>query len=242
MIFFASKRIILTSTFFAQTIALPPSIFLPSHPNHTAMITLKKSLFIAMLLFAGCKPTPEKKGNDYFIRDFKMDAPGLTILKSDSYQQSTDYTCGPSAVVTLLRYYGMDGDEILIGREMGTNDEVGTTPEAIESWLNANGFNAKWSENGSLEMLREKLEKGEPTLVEWSDWGGHWVLVVGYDTRTTESISDDVIIFADPYDYHDDNQDGLTWFNAERFLYMWYDELLFDSLMTRVYVEAVPSN
>ncbi|MDP4826088.1 MAG: C39 family peptidase [Flavobacteriales bacterium] len=206
------------------------------------MITLKKSLFIAMLLFAGCKPTPEKKGNDYFIRDFKMDAPGLTILKSDSYQQSTDYTCGPSAVVTLLRYYGMDGDEILIGREMGTNDEVGTTPEAIESWLNTNGFNAKWSENGSLEMLREKLEKGEPTLVEWSDWGGHWVLVVGYDTRTTESISDDVIIFADPYDYHDDNQDGLTWFNAERFLYMWYDELLFDSLMTRVYVEAVPSN
>ena len=78
--------------------------------------------------------------------------------------------------------------------------------------------------------------------MEWSDWGGHWVLVVGYDTRTTESISDDVIIFADPYDYHDDNQDGLTWFNAERFLYMWYDELLFDSLMTRVYVEAVPSN
>ncbi|MBI1266679.1 MAG: hypothetical protein GC193_04510 [Cryomorphaceae bacterium] len=203
------------------------------------------------LLLAGClshtEPSPipepeqaETSGNAYYIHNFNPEAPGLTFLKSNSYQQTTDYTCGPSAVVTLLRYHGKDGDDIAIGREMGTNEEVGTTPEAIENWLNANGFAAKWSENGSLEMLQKKLAKGEPTLVEWSDWGGHWVLVVGYDTRTTETLSDDVIIFADPYDYHDDYQDGLTWFNAERFDYMWYDELLFDSLMTRVYVEAVP--
>jgi len=75
-------------------------------------------------------------------------------------------------------------------------------------------------ENGTLEMLRENLAKGIPTLVEWSDWGGHWVIVIGYDTRKSETIDDDVILFADPSDTHDDRADGITWFNADRFNYV----------------------
>jgi hypothetical protein len=124
---------------------------------------------------------------------------------------------------------------------MGTSSKIGTTPQQMTTWLNNNGFNASWNTEGSLEMIRANLKNKIPTLVEWSDWGGHWVLVIGYDTRNTDGPDDDIIIFADPYDQHDDNNDGITWFNAMRFYYMWYDALLFGKVMKRIYIKALPS-
>lgn len=185
---------------------------------------------------------PPTTGSEYFGLPIQNHPPkaGLTLLKAESFQQTTEYTCGPASVVTLLKYYGKTADEMRIATEMGTSTTCGTTPQQMTEWLNNHGFNATWNQEGSLEMLRQNLTNHKPTLVEWSDWGGHWVLVIGYDTRNTESTADDVIIFADPYDRHDDHPDGLTWFNAERFYYMWYDALLFGSTMRRIFIEAVP--
>lgn len=180
--------------------------------------------------------------NDYYVLDITNGSsrPGLTLLDVDSYQQTTEYTCGPASVVTLLSYYGRVADEMTIAGEMGTSTTAGTNPEQMTTWLDNHGFEASWHENGNLDTLTGRLTRNVPTLVEWSDWGGHWVLVIGYDTRDTESIWDDVIIFADPYDRHDDQMDGFTWFNAGRFYYMWYDALLFDRVMKQVYITAVP--
>ena len=179
---------------------------------------------------------------DFYVTDITKGTPrqGFTLLDVDSYQQTTEYSCGPSAVVTLLDYFGKQGDEMTIVEEMGTSTTTGTTPQQMANWLDAHGFDVSWHENGNLDTLTNNLKKQIPTLVEWSDWGGHWVLVVGYDTRNTETIWDDVIIFADPYDRHDDNMDGLTWFNAGRFYYMWYDALLFGTVMRQVYITATP--
>jgi hypothetical protein len=143
-------------------------------------------------------------------------------------------------VITLLKYFDLTGDEMTIANEMGTSSTFGTTPEQMTTWLNNNGFNAEWHENGNLDTLCNNLNKQVPILVEWSDWGGHWVLVIGYDTRNTPDPMDDVIIFADPYDRHDDKNDGMTWFNAQRFYYMWYDALLFGQLMKEIYIKAEP--
>lgn len=202
------------------------------------------SICLLTVLFS-CK----KKDNDpvksesssYYVLDVKnTPSAGKTLLLVNSYQQTTEYTCGPAAVLSLMHFYGKEGDEMTIATEMGTSNITGTTPSQMNTWLNNHGFNATWQEEGSLEMLRENLANNKPTLVEWSDWGGHWVMVVGYDTRNTVDPMDDVIIFADPYDRHDDNQDGYTWFNAQRFYYMWYDALLFGSVMKRVYITATP--
>lgn len=184
----------------------------------------------------------DSKRNNFYVPDIKPGGArtGLILLDLDSYQQTTDYTCGPSAVVSLLRFYGRTADEMTIAAEMGSNTTQGTNPEQMATWLNNNGFTAMWQENGNLDTLRNNLNRKVPTLVEWSDWGGHWVLVTGYDTRNTTAIEDDVIIFADPYDRHDDNPDGIDWFNAQRFYYMWYDALLFGRVMKRVYISAVP--
>lgn len=183
------------------------------------------------------------KVNEYYglnIKDHNRNT-GVTILNVDSYQQTTDYTCGPSAIISLLHYYNRTGDEMSIASEMSTSTTNGTNPQQMTTWLNNNGFTASWHQYGTLDTLRNNLSKQKPTLVEWSDWGGHWVLVIGYDTRNTDATSDDIIIFADPYDRHDDNSDGVTWFNAERFYYMWYDALLFGSIMKRIYIQADPN-
>jgi hypothetical protein len=185
---------------------------------------------------------PPVETGDYYMMNVRLGfpKPGLILLEAKSYQQTTEYTCGPASVITLLQYYGITGDEMTIAGEMGTSSTCGTTPEQMTGWLQNHGFEATWSENGTLEMLRDNLVSGRPVLVEWSDWGGHWVLVIGYDTRDTEDLMDDVIIFADPYDHHDDNPDGIDWFNAQRFYYMWYDALLFGKVMRGIHIHAVP--
>ena len=92
-------------------------------------------------------------------------------------------------------------------------------------------------------MLRKNLENGIPTMVEWMDWGGHWVVVTGYDTRGTDTIWDDVIIFADSVDSHDDRVDGVTYFNYGEFDAMWFDAHYFPAGMNdRVWIVAVPGN
>ncbi|MCX6280038.1 MAG: C39 family peptidase [Bacteroidetes bacterium] len=202
-------------------------------------------LFIMMLLFScqksdSSEPVPVKpeSGKYYVTTVIGTSSPGKVLLDVKSYQQTTEYTCGPAAVLSLLNYLGKTGDEMTIAKEMGTSTSTGTNPDQMTAWLNNHGFIASWHEEGTLEMLRENLNKKIPTLIEWSDWGGHWALVVGYDTRNTETLVDDVIIFADPYDRHDDFKDGLTWFNAQRFYYMWYDALLFGRTMKRIYINA----
>lgn len=214
------------------------------------MNQLNSLLFIAIFffIFTGCKKIDGENKSDipesirYYVTNIRPPYPieGLTFLDVNSHLQTTEYTCGPAAVVSLLNHYGLQGDEMNIASEMGTSSEVGTNPEQMTAWLNNNGFEADWHQEGTLQMLQDNLADSIPTLIEWSDWGGHWVLVIGYDIRDPNNIMDDVIIFADPYDYHDDNPDGITWFNAQRFYYMWYDALLFGSVMKRVYINAMP--
>jgi len=108
----------------------------------------------------------------------------------------------------------------------------------LAAWLEANGFDVVWGEGGTLELLRNNLARGIPTLVEWIDWGSHWVVVIEYDTRGTDSPRDDLIVFADPSDAHDGQKDGLTEFNAACFQAMWFDAFLFDLAMHRLYITA----
>lgn len=174
----------------------------------------------------------------------------LTVIPLKSYrQQVTNFSCGSAAAMTVMSYYGMpvsntNAEEVLIAREMNSNvsEKTGINPEQIASWFNRQGWNATWSTGGSREMLRNNLKNGIPTMVEWMDWGGHWVVVVGYDTRGTENVWDDVIIFADSVDCHDDRVDGITYFNYGEFDAMWFDAHYFpENMRERAYVIAVPA-
>lgn len=175
------------------------------------------------------------------------------------YQQTTEYTCGPAALLALSRFHGMKGvaadaaTEMRIAEEAGTRSmaalksggKPGTTPEEMKRWLEAHGFDVRLdyedkADGSGLARLRENAERGVPTIVEWADLGGHWVIVVGYDTRGTDDPWDDVLIFADSYDRYDDYRDGYSFANANRFYWLWYDAFCFDTLTWRTALTATP--
>ncbi|MFA4825049.1 MAG: papain-like cysteine protease family protein [Methanoregula sp.] len=173
----------------------------------------------------------------------------LTVIPLKSYrQQMTNYSCGAAAAMTVMSWYknpvnNTDADEERISREMFSNvtEKTGINPEQVAAWFNRQGMNATWGTGGTREMLRNNLKNGIPTMVEWMDWGGHWVVVVGYDTRGTETVWDDVIIFADSVDCHDDRVDGVTYANYGQFDAMWFDAHYFpEDMRERVYVVAMP--
>jgi hypothetical protein len=179
----------------------------------------------------------------------------LTVLPIKTVrQQVTNWTCGPVAAMNVMTYYGVnftggDSDEFRVSDEMhvsttgvaNATTTLGATPDVMAAWFTSKGWNATWGTNGSIQMLRDNLKSGKPTLVEWIDWGGHWVVVVGYDDRGTPVFWDDVIIFADSSDCHDDRVDGITYFNAGEFEAMWFDSHYFpENMRNRAYVLAVP--
>lgn len=174
----------------------------------------------------------------------------LTVIPLKSFrQQVTNYSCGAVAAMTVLSYYkrpanNTDDEEIRIAHEIypDVSDKTGVNPAQLASWFNRNSWNATWNTGGSRQMLLDNLKAGVPTIVEWIDWGGHWVVVVGYDTRGTENIWDDVILFADSVDCHDDRVDGITYANYGQFDAMWFDAHYFpENMSNRAYVVAVPA-
>lgn len=74
-----------------------------------------------------------------------------------------------------------------------------------------------------VKWLTKHIEAGNIIMVEWADWDGHWTAIIGYDNNKTPTISDDTLIFADPYDTSDHWQDGYAIYPLERWFYLWND-------------------
>lgn len=88
-------------------------------------------------------------------------------------------------------------------------------PDALPVENAADSYFVKW--------LTSHLMAGRPILVECADWGGHWIVIIGYDNNGTPFIGDDILIFADPYDTSDHWQDGYFCNSLERWFYEWND-------------------
>lgn len=85
------------------------------------------------------------------------------------------------------------------------------------------------TERSFSRFCRWCLRHGLPILVENMDWGGHWRLIVGYDTMGTATTADDVLILADPHDTGDHNQDGFVVEHVEKFFATWFDVFVMPS-------------
>ena len=184
-------------------------------------------------------------------------SPWYVSLGVRGYQQTTEHTCGPAAIMSLLHWYGLLADselnaatELRIAQEMGTGDKQssrpGTSVAQMASWLERNGFRVASGEDGSLELLRGYMKKRIPVLVEWIDWGGHWVVATGYHAAyESPARGPDTIFFADPASHwaNPENPDGISSFNAWRFRDMWLDVQYLNpgSITRQVYIIAVPA-
>ncbi len=218
----------------------------------------------------------------------------LTLIPEfATFQQTTEWSCGPSSSLMAFNHYGIEGytewdiavgsrtsvDEDTPGAEPGSANNyyehgasvrklyqfLETVPQVVivdtsyvadysedDLITDQDGFtendtgnlfprfsaNALYTSDNAddselfvedaadsyfVRWLLGHLEAGRPVLVEWGDWDGHWMAIIGYDTMDTPGIGDDVIIFADPYDTSDHWQDGYFFYPAERWFVMWRD-------------------
>jgi predicted double-glycine peptidase len=212
------------------------------------------ALFIGVFIFLSTitigfsyKKYVNKNYNENVVKAFNLSTDkGLKLLDVKGYQQTTDYTCGPSAIMSLLNYYGVikDSDmdkqtELKIAKEMGTNDDYGTTVEQMATWLQKQGFEVKFGTDGDIKLLYQNISKGIPVLVDWIDWGGHWTLVSGYQ-KLGRTIDDDkdMLFMVDPAAHFNNVKTiyGLSAINPDRFQYMWQDS----KGVKGIYLIAVP--
>lgn len=182
--------------------------------------------------FAGSLNHPESQ---YFvIVDFYNMVSGGTLHileKFETYQQTTEYSCGPACARMVLHRYGVDDyDELELAKMMGSDQSSGTDTENMAKLFEDLGWNTEFNASTKPQFkdmkeaeryLIEKFDAGIPVLVDWEDWHGHWQVAIGLDTCGTDDATDDVLILADPYDVTDHYQDGYYIFPFGRFFDMW---------------------
>lgn len=156
----------------------------------------------------------------------------LTILsRFKTQQQTSEWSCGVSSALMVLNWYGKLGnyneESLAAYRSNGLEPGATSLSQLIEIFQGVGGFDLystydcqdKVHEVFTFDYIQKTLAAGNPIMIGWNDWGGHWQVIIGYDTMGTETTQDDVVIVADPYDTTDHNQDGYGVYSAERFLY-----------------------
>lgn len=170
----------------------------------------------------------------YVFNDFyNMQSGGSLHLLShfQTYQQTTEYTCGACCVLMVLNRFGKKRyHEMAVGQLIDSHPIKGTTVENIVDFFDLIGWNVESHAGTSLKFdtienfeqsLINYIDRGLPVMVDWVDWAGHWQVIIGIDTCGTDTPYDDVLIFADPYDITDHFQDGYYTFPLARFFGMW---------------------
>ena len=149
-----------------------------------------------------------------------------------TYQQTSDYSCGSAAALTVLNYFGNhDFDEATLIKRMKTKPEIGTSLSNMIKFFKEIGWEVQSSldkppmeDDEFQKFVVKNLSQGNSILVENVEFGGHWRVIIGYDEiGTPDDTYDDVLIFADPFDTSDHKQDGYTSGSFDRFYSMWFD-------------------
>ena len=181
------------------------------------------------------------KDSPYFLNldvyNMQNTATRVIIPKFKTHQQNNGYCCGPtSANMVVEKFLGKQlHTDKEICKIMGTSTTKGTDCKGMVKYFKEIGWQVESSvDNGSpkdydafLKFVKSHLKDGVPIMVENVDWGGHWRVIIGYDSMGTQHSGDDVLILADPFDTSDHMQDGYNIISAERFFYMWFDAHLF---------------
>ena len=167
--------------------------------------------------------------NDYF--HMKSDATLHILSQFQTYQQTTEYTCGAASALMVLNWFGQKQyHEKAVAGLLETHSTKGSSVERIADFFDLIGWNV--DSHASIHRRFQTIEdaehaiidyirRGIPIMVDWVDWAGHWQVLIGIDTCGTDTPYDDVLIFADPYDVTDHKQDGYYTYPLGRFFGMW---------------------
>ena len=182
--------------------------------------------------FDGSADHPQSRyyiANDFF--NMKSDATLHILSQFQTYQQTTEYTCGAASALMVLNWFGKKRyHEKAVATLLETHCTKGSSIENMIDLFDLIGWNVDCHASKECKFQTAKdverwiidyIDRGIPIMVDWVDWAGHWQVLIGIDTCGTDMPYDDVLIFADPYDVTDHKQDGYYTFPLGRFFGMW---------------------
>ena len=143
--------------------------------------------------------------NDFF--NMESDETLHILTHFQTYQQTTEYTCGAACSLMVLNWFGKSRyHEMLVGQLIESIPGKGSTVGNIADFFDLIGWEVDYHADTELRFQEpedferyviDSIDNHTPILV---DWAGHWQVIIGIDTCGTEGPYDDVLIFADPYD------------------------------------------
>lgn len=111
---------------------------------------------------------------------FKKNLPSPKKNLPPLIKQSTHFTCGPTALLSWLKSRGDNtSTEKSLAKVLSTNFQFGTPYNHFVNGIESLGYAATFTENLSVETLRELLSQGYGIIVSMQLSGsGHWALLV----------------------------------------------------------------
>jgi len=110
-------------------------------------------------------------------------------------RQATDYTCGASALQSVLRYYGDEYMETELANILKSDPNEGTGYNNIATFSRSEGYKVNIYKNMKYDDLKKLIDNKKPVIVllqAWSekpldyskDWeDGHYAVAIGYDDK-----------------------------------------------------------
>jgi len=121
------------------------------------------------------------------------------VLKIPLVRQTTDYSCGPAALASILQYWSVfSGTEVELFIPLNATPANGTSPDSLARVAIKFGLQAEIKQNMTLDDLRRHLDRGDTVILDiqaWRDDGdtkipwsliwdhGHYVVLVGMNNH-----------------------------------------------------------
>lgn len=149
------------------------------------------------------------------------------LIRLPLTRQDTDYTCGVTALQSILGYYGIDKRLDELSAAAKANPEEGTSYKNIANYATSQGFDVNIRTNMTLDELKGYIDKRKPVLVLIQAWteshyaadrdeDGHYVVAIGYDKNN--------VYFMDP-----STLGHYTYIPTTEFVSRWHDRDTKDS-------------
>lgn len=144
------------------------------------------------------------------------------LIKVPMLRQSTDFTCGVSALQSVFAYFGDEYREDQLAKELKAVPKTGTHYQEMMRLAKAKGYSVKVVKNMTIHELKKLIDNGKPVIcliqawaektIDYSnDWeDGHYVLAIGHDKGN--------IFFMDP-----STLCNYTYIPIDEFVKRWHD-------------------
>ena len=100
--------------------------------------------------------------------------------------QTTDYTCGPAAALSLLKSWKLAKQtEMELIKTFKTNTDVGTMPQNFIDGFRRLNVKAEYFEKIDLKKLKELYDAKKALIPLVDSEGDHWILITDFKDKIT---------------------------------------------------------